>query len=113
MADTNKQITDLDELKKLNGKESVLVDNGEYSYRTTIDTLLGYIANQINAGTFPSEMLKSTSITVIPEGTSLPASARVDGNFYIRECNSEDASNIAVNGSIIVSPNMGLKIVSD
>lgn len=110
----NKQIHELDALNKITGKEEMLIDNGEYSFRVTVDSLLGYIAKQINAGTLPEEMLNSTSIEEIPEGEELPASARKEGNYYLRVCSHSDAKhNAGLSNNIVVSPNMGLRIISD
>ena len=46
-----KQIHELNPLAKLSGKEELLIDNGEGTLRVTVDTMLGYIRDQINAST--------------------------------------------------------------
>lgn len=110
---TNRQIHELDPLYKIKGKDEILIDDGKVTYRTTVDTLLGYIAKQINEGTFPEEMFQTASIINIPEGTSLPASGRTPGNYYLRECSYTDAQlNAGLNPTIVVSPNMALRIVN-
>ena len=110
----NKRITELDPLNKLNGKELLLIDSGdeETSMKVTVDTLLGYIAKQINAGTMPEDIYSSCNIINIPIGETIPVSSRVDGNYYLRTCNIHEAQiNAGIPSTIIVSPNMALRIV--
>lgn len=110
----NKRITELDPLNKLSGKELLLIDSGneEPSMKITVDTLLGYIAKQINAGTMPDDMYNSCSIIDIPIGEDIPVASRVDGNFYLRTCSIHEAQiNAGIPSTIIVSPNMALRIV--
>lgn len=44
----NKRITELTTLQKITGLEEILLDNGDSTYKTTIDALLGYIVQKIN-----------------------------------------------------------------
>lgn len=111
---SSKRITELDLLNKLKGTEEMLIDNGETTLKVTVDSLLGYIAKEINAGTFPSQITDSTTVVIIPEGESLPAVSRIEGNIYYRISSTSDAK--LVGGSttrLKVSPNMGLRIISD
>lgn len=109
-----KRITELNTLAKLTGKEEVLIDNGDETYKVTVDSLLGYIANQINAGTYPPSVTDTTNIIIIPEGQDMAVSERIEGNFYLKVSSSTTA-NIAggLTSRIRVSPNMGLKIIDD
>ena len=110
----NKRITELQTLAKLTGEEEVLIDNGDETYKITVDSLLGYIANQINAGTYPPSVTDTTNIIVIPEGESMPTSERIEGNFYLRVTDSTTASIVGgLTSRIRVSPNMGLKVIND
>ena len=109
-----KRISELNSISKLTGQEEVLIDNGDETYRVTVDTLLGYIANQINAGIFPPSMSESTSIVIIPEGEDIPTSERVEGNYYLKVTSISQATVVgAIASRIRVSPNMGLKIVNN
>lgn len=109
-----KRIIELQTLAKLTGKEEVLIDNGDETYKITVDSLLGYIANQINAGTYPPSVTDTTNIIVIPEGADMPVSERVEGNFYIKITDTVDASIVGgLTSRIRVSPNMGLKVIND
>ena len=110
----NKRITELQSLGKINGKEMMLIDNGEDTFKVTVYSLLGYIAKEINAGTFPEGGLGggASSIIMIPIGEDIPVSSRVDGNYYFRMCDITEARiNAGIPMSIRVSPNMGLHIV--
>lgn len=110
-----KRINELTALNKISGKEEVIVDDGNLSYRVSVDSLMGYIANQINSGTFdPSTIQTSSGIVVIPETETLPAESRVAGNMYLNVISSTEAKVTAgTTQRIKVSPNMGLKIVAD
>lgn len=109
----NKRISELNPLGKLTGKEEIIIDNGDETHKVTIDSLLGYIANQINSGTFPPSILDSTNIIVIPEGEDIPISSRKEGNFYFKVKSSDEINlNGGITGRIAVSPNMGLKVIS-
>ena len=108
-----KRITEMNPLPKLTGKEEVLIDNGNDTYRVTVDTLLGYIANQINKGTIPSIPTEAnTNIVVIPEGESIPTDSRVEGTYYI-EIQSTSDMHLILSSRVRVSPNMGLKLIND
>lgn len=109
----NKRITELKTLGKLSGTEEVILDNGDETYKITVDSLLGYIAKQINSGTIPPSVFASSTIIEIPEGESIPVESREDGNYYINIQDSRDVAANTLYGRIRVSPNMGLKIVSD
>lgn len=109
----NKRIIELDPLGKLTGKELTVVDSTEGTFKVTVDSLLGYIAKQINSGTIPSDIFSSCNIIDMPVGQIIPIASRVDGNFYLRTCDVVDAQIAAgMNSTIRVSPNMSLKIVS-
>ena len=110
----NKRITELDPLNKLTGKEEVIIDNGDMTYRVTVDTLLGFIVKKVNEGSFPETMMEAASVVVIPEGERLPASGRTPGSFYLRECSHVKAQiNAGLSSNITVSPNMALRIIKD
>lgn len=110
----SKNISELDPLYKIQGTEEILIDNGEFTMKTTVDTMLGYIAKQINSGTIPDTVFSSCNIIEMPEGEYIPITSRKDGNFYLRECDSTQAQfNAGLPSSITVSPNMGLRIVED
>ena len=109
-----KRITELNTLAKLTGKEEVLIDNGDETYKITVDSLLGYIANQINAGTYPPSVTDTSDIIVIPEGEDMTVSERIEGNFYLKISSTTGASIAGgLTSRIRVSPNMGLKIIND
>lgn len=111
---TSKRITELQALNKLTGREEILVDNGDTTLRVTVDSLLGYIANQINAGDYPEQMTNASAVVVIDEGEELPAISRIDGNVYYRVVSTKEAKlNAGLTSRIKVSPNMGLKIIAD
>ena len=81
----------------------------------TVDSLLGYIANQINAGTggshTPSE---DTGIHKINLGEpDIPASARTKGHFYIREVSVQSAKiSAGLPQVLIVGDNLSLRKVN-
>lgn len=113
----NRRITELDPLYKLTGKELMLVDyvdENAPTMKVTVDTLLGYIADQINKGTLPEDIYTSCNIIEIPIGTDIPVASRVDGYAYLRTCELHEAQIAAgIDSTIVVSPNMALKIVED
>lgn len=110
----NKRITELNPLQKLDGQEEILIDNGEDTYKTTVDTLLGYIAQQINAGAAVSPVNNSSNIIVIGEGEDIPIASRVDNTYYMKVCSSKSARiSAGLSLSIGVSPNMSLRLVND
>lgn len=114
-----KQIHELNPLAKLSGKELLLIDNGEGTLNVTVDTMLGYIRDQINAstgggggGTIPES---ATVIHVINKGDpDIPVESRPEGHFYIKVTDVKDAQLASGLPRIIrVSPNMGLRIIDD
>lgn len=123
MADTNyvdiygtKQIHELTQLNKLNGKEEMLIDDGEVTLRVTVDTLLGYIRDQINLslgnGTGSGA---GTTIHFIDEGEeNTPVASREKGHYYIRVVKGTEAHlSTGLPRLIRVSPNMGLRMIVD
>ena len=112
-----KQIHELDPLYKLQGKEQVLIDNGDHTLRVTVDTLLGYIRDQINGdgggGTQPTEL--GSTIHLIEEGDpNIPIESRLEGHYYIRVVKAMDAQLYSGLPRIIkVSPNMQLRLIAD
>lgn len=112
-----KQIHELDPLYKLQGKEQVLIDNGDHTLRVTVDTLLGYIRDQINGdgggGTQPTE--PGSTIHLIEEGDpNIPIESRLEGHYYIRVVKAIDAQLYSGLPRIIkVSPNMQLRLITD
>ena len=108
----NKRITELDPLPKLTGKELMLIDDGNDSLKVTVDTLLGYIAKEINSGTIGDDVFSSCNIIEIPENEDIPIVSRLDGNYYIITVSTDRPQiSVAVGSVIRVSPNMALKIV--
>ena len=114
-----KQIHELNPLAKLSGKELLLIDNGEGTLNVTVDTMLGYIRDQINAytgggggGTIPES---ATVIHVINKGDpDIPVESRPEGHFYIKVTDVKDAQLASGLPRVIrVSPNMGLRIIDD
>lgn len=118
-----KQIHELYPLQKLNGKEEVLIDNGEVTLRVTVDTLLGYIRDQIHmslggdpstGGGADTTGPSGPCIHVMEEGGVLPIESRLPGHYYLRICDVVDAKLAAGLYRLIrVSPNMGLRLVED
>lgn len=107
----SKQISELKELAKLSGKEVMLIDNGNNNTKkVTVDTLLGYIRDQILSG--GSTTSTGTSIEIIPEGEELDPESRKEGQFYLNVLSEKDIiESTLIPTSIVVSPSMGLKIV--
>ena len=114
-----KQIHELNPLAKLSGKELLLIDNGEGTLNVTVDTMLGYIRDQINAstgggggGTIPES---ATVIHVINKGDpDIPVESSPEGHFYIKVTDVKDAQLASGLPRVIrVSPNMGLRIIDD
>ena len=114
-----KQIHELNPLAKLSGKELLLIDNGEGTLNVTVDTMLGYIRDQINAstgggggGTIPES---ATVIHVINKGDpDIPVESRPEGHFYIKVTDVKDAQLASGLPRVIrVSPNMRLRIIDD
>lgn len=116
---STKQIHELNPLAKLSGKEEVLIDNGEGTLRVTVDTLLGYIRDQINASTGGDSggtVISSTSaIHIINKGDpDVPVESRPEGHYYLRVVDVIDAQLASGLPRVIkVSPNMGLRIIDE
>lgn len=119
-----KQIHELNPLAKLTGKEEVLIDDGNGTLRVTVDTLLGYIRDQINAstgsgetggGTEPSTAASTIHIIRMDEGEeNVPVESRPEGHFYIKVVDAIEAQLSSGLPRIIrVSPNMGLRLIDD
>lgn len=116
-----KQIHELNPLAKLSGKEELLIDNGEGTLRVTVDTMLGYIRDQINASTGGGtgggtiDPGTATVIHVIQKGDpDIPVESRPEGHFYIKVTDVIDAQLASGLPRVIrVSPNMGLRIIDD
>lgn len=110
----NKRITELEQLKKLSGLELMLIDDGVTAKKVSVDTLLGYIAKEINSGTISEDLFSSCNIIEIPVGEDIPVVSRIDGNYYLRTCEVKDAQIAAgMDTTIVVGPNMALKLVED
>ena len=116
-----KQIHELQPLVKLNGKEEVIIDDGNGTLRVTVDTLLGYIRDQINAsvggetGGGGTATSGGGTIHVIQKGEeNIHAEARPEGHFYLRVVNANDAQlSTGLPRIVKVSPNMGLRMIVD
>lgn len=114
-----KQIHELTPLSKLNGKEEILIDDGDGTLRVTVDTLLGYIRDTINAsaggGGGSSETGPGTTIHIIQEGEpDIPIESRPEGHYYIRVVNAVEAQlSTGLPRVIKVSPNMQLRLITD
>lgn len=112
-----KQIHELTQLNKLNGKEELLIDNGDVTLRVTVDTMLGYIRDQINMslGGTGSSSGPGTTIHFIGEGEpNIPAESREKGHYYIRVVRGQSAHlSTGLPRLIRVSPNMGLRMIYD
>lgn len=116
-----KQIHELQPLVKLNGKEEVIIDDGNGTLRVTVDTLLGYIRDQINAsvggetGGGGTTTSSGGTIHVIQKGEeNIPAESRPEGHFYLRVVDANDAQlSTGLPRIVRVSPNMGLRMIVD
>lgn len=117
-----KQIHELNPLAKLTGKEELLIDDGNGTLRVTVDTMLGYIRDQINAsaggegGTGgASEQASTIHVIRMDQGEeNVPVESRPAGHFYIKVVDSTEAQLSSGLPRIIrVSPNMGLRIIDD
>ena len=99
---------------KLTGKELLLIDlnNGNETMNVTVDTLLGYIRDQINnsTGTPTPPTGGGTSIHLIPEDEDVPIDTRDKGHYYIKIVDSKEAQiSTGLPRVIKVSPNMSLR----
>lgn len=116
-----KQIHELQPLVKLNGKEEVIIDDGNGTLRVTVDTLLGYIRDQINAsvggdtGGGDTATSSGGTIHVIQKGEeNIPAESRLKDHFYLRVVDAHDAQlSTGLPRIVKVSPNMGLRMIVD
>lgn len=118
-----KQIHELNPLVKLSGKEELLIDNGDGTLRITVDTMLGYIRDQINASTGQggtsgggsSEESSVIHVIRLDQGeSSVPIESRKKGHFYIEVTDSVEAQfSSGLPRLIRVSPNMGLRLITD
>lgn len=109
-----KEINELTQLNKLNGKEEMLIDNGEVTLKVTVDTLLGYIRDQINSGTYNGSRTLDSGIIFIPEGESIPSESRYANHFYVNVVEAQDAHLTSGLPTIVkVSPNMALRMIID
>ena len=96
---STKQIHELTQLNKLQGKEEMLIDNGEVTLRVTVDTLLGYIRDEINtavtgeqSGESGSPINAGTVIHFIDEGDpDIPKESRIKGHYYIKVIKGQEA----------------------
>lgn len=112
-----KKIDELNPLVKLSGQEVMLIDDGNGTMNVTVDTLLGYIRDQINSGTGGSSVPStvSSAIHVIhPGDPDVPVASRPKGHFYIK-VTDENQAQIATGlpRLIKVSPNMRLRMIND
>lgn len=116
MADTitgifdSKRINELSLLAKLNGKEYMLIDNTDTTMKTTVDTLLGYIRDQINASQGQDTSSAGSCIEIIPIGESIPAESRPKNHFYLNVSQVSDVQQTLLTKTLKVSPNMGLSV---
>lgn len=115
-----KEIHELTNLAKLSGKEELIIDNGTITSKVTVDTLLGYIRDQINASVGGSSTSTvdgggSTTIHFIsPDDSDIPIESRKAGDFYIHALNEKDAQiSSGLARLISVSPNMRLRLIED
>lgn len=118
---TAEQIKDLVELKdlsKLSGNEIMLIEtpDGSNSYKTTVNTLLGFMATQLYSvlhdNQAPEWLFNAQQIVVIPEGEQ--SEVREEGNFYLKVCDHTEAQSLTSEpSSYRVSPYMGLKVFSE
>lgn len=110
-----KQIHELTQLNKLNGREEMLIDDGEVTLRVTVDTLLGYIRDQINLSLGNNTGGGATTIHFIDEGEeNIPVESRETGHYYIRVVKGAEAHlSTGIPRLIRVSPNMGLRMIVD
>ena len=115
-----KQIHELNPLAKLTGKEELLIDDGNGTLRVTVDTMLGYIRDQINASVGEdtggsTEKGSTLHVIRIDEGEeNIPVESRPEGHFYLKVVDATEAQlSSGLPRLIRVSPNMGLRIIED
>jgi len=109
-----KQITDLDPHVNPKGTDAFLVDVGGETRQISLDSMMSYVVEQINKGTYPEQILAKCNYrtTEIPKDEELPISARESGHMFLNIMQSTDSTKF-ISGTIKVSPNMALKIVND
>lgn len=111
-----KRINELNSLNKLTGKEKMLIElpESDETLSVTVDSLLGYIANQINAGTGSYTPSSDSGIHKMNIGDPIiPASARIEGHFYIREVAVQTAKITAgLPQVLVVGDNLSLRKVT-
>ena len=112
--DNTKKITELDPHVNPKGTDVFIVDIGGETRQISLDSMMSYIVNQINKGTYPEQILTKCNYrtTEIPEGEELPVSAREDGHMFLNIMQSTDSTEF-ISGTLKVSPNMALKIVNE
>ena len=112
-----KQIHELNPLAKLSGKEELLIDDGNGTLRVTFDTMLGYIRDKINAsgGSSQPAPAESSVIHVIQKDEpDIPIESRPEGHYYIKVVDAIEAQlSTGLPRVIRVSPNMGLRLITD
>lgn len=112
-----KQIHELNPLAKLSGKEELLIDDGNGTLRVTVDTMLGYIRDKINAsgGSSQPAPAESSVIHVIQKDEpDIPIESRPEGHYYIKVVDAIEAQlSTGLPRVIRVSPNMGLRLITD
>lgn len=113
-----KQIHELNPLAKLSGKEELLIDDGNGTLRVTVDTMLGYIRDQINAssggGSQPTPAESSVIHVIQKDEPDIPVESRPEGHYYIKIVDAIEAQlSTGLPRVIRVSPNMGLRLITD
>lgn len=118
-----KQIHELTPLNKLQGTEEIIIDDGEVTLRVTVDTLLGYIRDQINASIANSQsggsgipvVTESSCIHFIGEGEpDIPKESRIKGDYYIHVVRGNNAHlSTGLPRFIRVGSNMGLRMITN
>lgn len=113
-----KQIHELNPLAKLSGKEELLIDDGNGTLRVTVDTMLGYIRDQINAssggGSQPTPAESSVIHVIQKDEPDIPVESRPEGHYYIKVVDAIEAQlSTGLPRVIRVSPNMGLRLITD
>lgn len=82
------QIHELDLLSSMSGREEILIDDGEHTFRVSIDAILGYFTSRFlgnDNDTIDITALNSAScIHIIKPGEEIPEVERIPGHFYIR-----------------------------
>lgn len=111
-----KQIHELNPLSKLSGKEELLIDDGNGTLRVTVDTMLGYIRDQINmsGGNIPVPTESSVIHIIQKDEQDIPVESRQKGHYYIKIVDAIEAQlSTGLPRVIKVSPNMGLRLITE